>query len=237
MPKEKRSKLDASGKKGMFMGYNETSKAYRIYVLGQREVEICHDVTFDEDAALKKVRNLPSSMEDKEEEEEEAGKQEELKDEPMPDVEGPMDPIDPPPSNKRKPSWLKDTLEDAERHIAPRGTFCESKKPNRYQGYLAAMSTIVQSEPGSFEEVVKHQVWTDDMHEEYESVMKNDVCDVVPRPKDKSVITSKWLYKIKHGADGSDEKYKEIFVSRGFSQKEGIDYDDIFSLFVHHTTM
>ena len=63
----------------------------------------------------------------------------------MPDVEGPMDPIDPPPSNKRRPSWLRDTLEDAERHIAPRGTFRESKKTNRYQGYLAVISTIVQS--------------------------------------------------------------------------------------------
>ena len=115
----------------------------------------------------------------------------------MPDVEGPMDPIDPPPSepssSKRRLSWLRDTLEDAERNIAPRGTFCESKKPNRYQGYLVAMSTIVQSEPGTSEEVVKHQVSKDAMNEEYESIMKNDVWDVIPRPKDKSIFTSKWL--------------------------------------------
>ena len=114
-------------------------------------------------------------------------------------VEGPLDPIDPPASNKRRPSWLRDTLQDAERHIALRGTFCGSKKPNRYQGYLTAMSIIVQSELGSFEEVVKHQVWKDVMHEEYESIIKNDVWDVVPRPKEKYIVTSKWLYKIKHG--------------------------------------
>ena len=54
MPKEKRIKLDASGKKGMFVGYSETLKAYRVYVPGQTEVEICHDVTFDEDVSLKK---------------------------------------------------------------------------------------------------------------------------------------------------------------------------------------
>ena len=65
-----------------------------------------------------------------------------------------MDLIDPPPSMKGRPSWLQDTLEDAERQMDPRGTFHESKKPNRYQGYLVAMSTIVQSEPGSFEEAV-----------------------------------------------------------------------------------
>ena len=154
----------------------------------------------------------------------------------MPDVEGHMDPIDPPPSNKRRPSWLMDTLEDAERHIAPRGAFRESKKPKRYQGYLAAMSTIVQSEPGTFE-VVKHQVWKDAMHEEYESIMKNDVQEVVLRPEGKSVVTSKWLYKIKHGYDGSAEKYKARFVARGFSQKEGIDYDDIFTPIAHYATI
>ena len=44
------------------------------------------------------------------------------------------------------------------------------------------------------------------MNKEYELIMKNDVEDVVLRPKDKSMVTSKWLYKIKHGADGSVEK-------------------------------
>ena len=124
MPKEKRSKLDASGKKGMFVGYSETSKAYRVYVPGQSEVEICHDVTFDEDASLRKVINLPNSEEDHEVR---SGNQKEPKDEMMLDVEGHMHPIDPPPSNKRRPSWLRDTLEDAERHIAQGGHFVKAR--------------------------------------------------------------------------------------------------------------
>ena len=52
VPKEKRSKLDVSGNKGTFVGYSETLKAYRIYVPGQREVEICHDINFDEYVSL-----------------------------------------------------------------------------------------------------------------------------------------------------------------------------------------
>eukprot|EP00253_Pinus_taeda_P004131 PITA_04131 len=70
------------------------------------------------------------------------------------------------------------------------------------------MSTIIRSEPPSFSDAVKHQVWKDAMIEKYESIMKNDVWEVVPRPQDKTVVTSKWLYKIKHAADGSTEKYK-----------------------------
>ena len=62
------------------------------------------------------------------------------------------------------------------------------------------------------------------MTEEYESIMKNDVCHIVLKPENKSVVSSKWIYKIKHAADGSIEKYKARFVARGFSQKEGIDY-------------
>ena len=67
--------------------------------------------------------------------------------------------------------------------------------------------------------------------------MKNDVSDVVPRPKDKAVVTSKWLHKIKHGSDGSVEKFKEIFVDRGFSQNEGIDYPNIFAPMAQYTTI
>ena len=40
---------------------------------------------------------------------------------------------------------------------------------------------------------------------------------IVPKPENKSVVYLKWIYKIKHVADGSIEKYKEIFVDRGLS--------------------
>ena len=53
--------------------------------------------------------------------------------------------------------------------------------------------------------------------EEYASIMKNDVWEVVPRLEGKSVVTSRWLYKIKYAIDGSIEKYKARFVARGFS--------------------
>ena len=52
--------------------------------------------------------------------------------------------------------------------------------------------------------------------------MKNDVWEIVPRPKENYFMTSKWIYKIKHAADGSIEKHKERFMVCGFFHKEGI---------------
>eukprot|EP00253_Pinus_taeda_P035309 PITA_35309 len=64
---------------------------------------------------------------------------------------------------------------------------------------------------------------------EYDSIVRNCVWDVVPRPEDKSVVSSRWLYKVKQAANGSVEKHKASFVARGFSQVKGIDYDETFS--------
>jgi hypothetical protein len=55
--------------------------------------------------------------------------------------------------------------------------------------------------------------------EEYHCIMKNDVSDIVSRPEGKFVVTSKWIYKIKHDAYGRIKKYKERLFVRGFSQK------------------
>ena len=57
------------------------------------------------------------------------------------------------------------------------------------------------------------------------------------RPEGKSVVTSKWIYKIKHAEDGNIEKYKAIFVACGFSHKEGIYYEEIFSLVARYISI
>ena len=71
--------------------------------------------------------------------------------------------------------------------------------------------------------------WVDAMVEEYDSIVRNSAWEIVPRPEGKSLVGSRWIYKVKQAADESVEKYKARFVAPGFSQIEGIDYEETFS--------
>eukprot|EP00253_Pinus_taeda_P012596 PITA_12596 len=101
-------------------------------------------------------------------------------------------------------------------------------------GYVA---DVVETEPGSYEEAASQQISRDAMVEEYASIMKNDVWEIVPRPKGKSVVTSRWLYKIKNVANGSVEKFKARFLAWGFSQVEGVDYEETFAPIAQYTSI
>jgi len=75
------------------------------------------------------------------------------------------------------------------------------------------------------------------MVEEYASIMKNDVWEVVLCPEGKSLVTSRWLYKIIYATDGNVEKFKDRFVARGFSYVEGVDYEETSALVACYTSI
>ena len=66
VPKEKSSKLEPLGKKGTFMGYTGSSKAYRIYIPGSRQIEVSRDVNFEEEMVVRKGRRSDMEIDDEE---------------------------------------------------------------------------------------------------------------------------------------------------------------------------
>ena len=66
MPKEKKTKLEPSGKKGTFVGYSESSKAYSIYIPGSKQIEVRKEVTFEEEMVVKKGRGSNMEIDDEE---------------------------------------------------------------------------------------------------------------------------------------------------------------------------
>ena len=91
-----------------------------------------------------------------------------------------------------------------------------SKPPDRLS-YMALMAEFINSEPSNFEEVAQHDVWQEAMVEECDSIKKKQVWEVVPRPKGKRVVGSRWIYKVKHATNESLKKYKARFVAKGYS--------------------
>ena len=91
------------------------------------------------------------------------------------------------------------------------------------------MSKCIVIETYSFEEASQEPTWVDAMAEEYDSIVRNSAWDIVPRLVGKSIVGSRWIYKVKQAVDGSVKKYNARFVSRGFSQIEGIYYEENFA--------
>ena len=96
-----------------------------------------------------------------------------------------------------------------------------------FQTFLTRVSK--ETEPSSFHEAVHSRAWVEAMNEEMEALHECNTWEIVPRPDNKNVVGSKWVYKIKHKPDGSVERYKARLVARGFTQQYGQDYDETFS--------
>ncbi|GJV68730.1 retrovirus-related pol polyprotein from transposon TNT 1-94 [Tanacetum coccineum] len=76
------------------------------------------------------------------------------------------------------------------------------------------------------------------MKEEMNSLKKNHTWELVDQPPGQQLVSYKWLYKIKEGIEGVQKpRYKARMVARGFTQRVGIDYNEVFSPVVRHTSI
>jgi hypothetical protein len=71
------------------------------------------------------------------------------------------------------------------------------------------------------------------MHEELENFERNQVWELVEPPPNCKPIGTKWVWKNKEGENGEVVRNKSRLVARGYSQKEGIDYEETFAPVAH----
>ena len=84
-------------------------------------------------------------------------------------------------------------------------------------------------EPKNFAESSKSNDWIKSMNEELDQIEKNHTWKLVPRPKDKNVVETKWILKNKLNENGQIIKNKARLVCKGYAQVEGIDFGETFS--------
>jgi len=91
--------------------------------------------------------------------------------------------------------------------------------------YLTLLSS---TEPQNVSEACKDECWVKAMNEELEQIEKNNTWELVPRPKDKNVIGTKWIFKNKLNENGDVIRNKARLVCKGYAQQEGIDFEETF---------
>ena len=83
--------------------------------------------------------------------------------------------------------------------------------------------------PKHFNEAFGDEGWKHAMKEELEQIEKSGTWDLVPKPKDKNIIDTKWFYKNKLDENGKIVRNREILVCKGYNQMEGIYFDETFA--------
>ena len=70
-----------------------------------------------------------------------------------------------------------------------------------------------------------------------QSLLKNQTWVLVELPRERKVVDCKWVYKIKPGDQGCPDRYKARLCARGFTQVQGVDFDETYSPVVKYTSI
>ena len=264
-PKEKRLKWDPKARVGIFMGYEEASKAYRVFDIEAGQVVISRDITFDEstfdfsmdkssdeadDAALDLDLLAINDDEVRQTVYKQTGKRKHQARNSMPrssrhrigleEASAPEHVTD--RHQEYRPATARDTMfeDEEEKHESIDSQDESSTPPTFWHASANAVEATDLAEPVTFRDAINgpDQVhWRSAVKAELKSMDLRGVFRAAKLPKGQSAIGTKWVFKIKRKADGAIEKYKARLVAKGFKQKYGIDYTETFSPVVKYVTL
>lgn len=121
-------------------------------------------------------------------------------------------------------------------------------KPPQRLGYadliayaLISASEVLDDEPIDYKEAIKSRnktEWLKAMNDEMKSLHDNHTLELIKKPSGARLVSCKWILKVKEGIEGmASKRYKARLVARGFTQREGMDFNDVFSPVVKHRSI
>ncbi|KAG8496701.1 hypothetical protein CXB51_007821 [Gossypium anomalum] len=221
-------KLEPRSIKCVFLGYKAGVKGYKLWCPENRKVVISKDVVFDETAMIPNLSLKDSSNKENQKQVEHQINTE---------------------STPQAITKIKNRVASSPQYsIAKNRTRREIKPPKKYAeadlvayALNVAEDIDVNQEPSNYSEAVScedSEKWMFAMQEEMESLHKNRTWDLVKLPKGKKAVRCKWVFKKKEGTPGVEEpRYKARLVAKGYSQIPGVDFTDVFSPVVKHSSI
>ncbi|KAL5767309.1 hypothetical protein ACOSQ2_014092 [Xanthoceras sorbifolium] len=214
-----RSKLDAKSNKCVFVGYGGDEFGYRFWDYENRKIVRSRDVIFNENLMYKDRSIAELSSSTTEAETKEFAEFEEISGS---DVQ-----ISP------------ETVQEEPSAPELRRSSRVPKPIQRYSPSLHYLLLTDSGEPECYDEAMQVEdsvKWESAMRDEMDSLMSNQTWELAELPPGKKALHNKWVFRIKEEHNGN-KRYKARMVVKGFQQKEGIDYNEIFSPVVKLTTI
>ncbi|GJW86312.1 retrotransposon protein, putative, ty1-copia subclass [Tanacetum coccineum] len=228
------SKLDPRAKKALFMRITSGIKGYRLWCPKTKKMIFSRDVTFNESAMLKKVivEQLDGTPKKVKFERIIIPANKETGDN-SPMVEG---------DYEEEEVQAEEPQEQQHESITTSKPKRNTKRPACLNDMVACTSSIATDDvPTTYSEAVEdseNEKWRIAISEEMQSLQKNQTWELTNLPEGKKAIGCKWVYAKKEGFPGQDDvRYKARLVAKGYAQKEGIDYNEVFSPVVKHSSI
>ena len=256
VPDDQRQKLDAKSYKGIFVGYPEGTKGYKVYNISTGKFTKTRQVIFDENKfhnfetsppKLAEIVNIVLPFDDDIQEElsiedevvvPPVPEQTILNDQPpvpelAPQPPAPQLPL-PPVQAQPEPAIASTYEETFMNQVNNLGTRRVRNAPKRFDDecHFSKSTTDNIEIPKTFNSALHSDhcaQWEHAMKDEYNSLIKNKTWRLVPRPRDKNVVQNRWVYNIKRNEKGEIDRFKARLVAKGYTQTEGVDYSEVFS--------
>ena len=223
--KEYLTKFDPKSNEGIFLGYSNNSKAYRVFNLKSLVVEESMNVAFDESKPPVKYKDLVDQENVEQDDIEKVIRQFENMDLGTPVHKNPLE-LDEKedelpqaiPTIKSHP--LDNVLGDLRKGVQTR---------SQVQNVVNHLSFLSQIEPKTAKEALLDEDWISAMQDELLQFTRSKVWELVPKPHDTSIIGTKWVFQNKLDENGTVVRNKARLVAQGYTQMEGIDFDETYA--------
>jgi hypothetical protein len=234
IPKDERSKLDSKTKECIFLGYGNGEFGYRLWDPIEKKLVRSRDVVFFEKETIENVQNLdkaktssrnyvdltPISKINQNTQNTETN---------QPSPSPLTEPND--PQEEENDPQIKIPSNEASQEQELRRSSRDRRANTRYSTNDFVL-LVDGGEPEFFEEVIESEhkkKWLEAMQDEIKSLHENNTFELVELPKGKKVLKNKWVYRVKFEGQENKPRYKARLVVKGFDQKKGVDFEEIFS--------